>query len=128
MKKNASNMFNRGRVRLTAVLMAAALSLLASTPSFAQNLILHRDVVRGGGTDVYQMTFVGGEVELLEVRGDGRADLDLYVYDSLGDLVIKDVRLGSYAGVRWIPCCTETFTVRIVNRGTVASRYVLSTN
>jgi hypothetical protein len=128
MTKTASNMINRGRMHLIAVLMTAGLILTASVPSFARDFHLYSGRVYALDTNVYYMTFIGGEWEVLEVQGDGNTDLDLYVYNSRGGLVAKDVRAGAYAGVRWIPCCTERFTVRVVNRGRVASNYVLSTN
>lgn len=128
MKKNPTTMLNRGRVRLITVLTAAALILTASVPGFAMDYYRHFDHVYARSTDVYHMTFVGGESEVLEVVGDGNTDLDLYVYNSRGELVIKDDDSTAHCLVRWVPCCTETFTVRVVNRGSVGSNYSITTN
>ena len=119
---------NRSRVYLAAVLMVAGLIFAASVSTYAQNLHLRTDVVRGHSTDVYHMTFVGGEWEVLFVSGDGSTDLDLYVYDENGNLVAKDDDNSDECRVRFIPRWTGPFTVKVVNRGHYANRYTLGSN
>lgn len=125
---NAIGTPNRSRVYLAAVLMIAGLILMGSVSTFAQNLHLHTDVVRAYSTDVYHMTFVGREWEVLFVSGDGSTDLDLYVYDESGYLVAKDDDNTDDCVVRFIPRWTGRFTVKVVNRGKYANRYTLGTN
>jgi hypothetical protein len=108
--------------------MIAGLIFAASVSTYAQNLHLRTDEVRGHSTDVYRMTFVGGEWEVLFVSGDGSTDLDLYVYDENGNLVAKDDDNSDQCAVRFIPRWTGPFTVKIVNRGHYANRYTLGTN
>jgi hypothetical protein len=124
MKENA----NRARVYLATLLMIAGLILMTSVTSFAQNVHLHSDVVRGLSTDVYHMTFVGGEWELLAVSGDGSTDIDLYVYDENNNLVAKDDDNTDECRVRFIPRWTGNFTVLVVNRGRYANKYTLGSN
>jgi hypothetical protein len=128
MEKNAKATTNRRRVYLATVLMVAVLTLTASVPSFAQNLHLFTGVVRARSTNVYHMTFVGREWEVLILSGDGGTDLDLYVYDENGNLVAKDDDYTDECVVRFIPRWTGDFTVKIVNRGGRANRYTLGSN
>lgn len=124
MKENA----NRARVYLATLLMITGLILMTSVTSFAQNLHLHTDVVRGYSTDVYHMTFVGREWEVLAVSGDGSTDIDLYVYDENNNLVAKDDDNSDDCLVRFIPRWTGNFTIKVVNRGRYANRYTLASN
>ena len=128
MKKNVTATLNRGRVYLATVVMTTVLTLTASVPSFAQNLHLHSDVVRAYSTDVYHMTFIGREWEVLFVSGDGSTDLDLYVYDENNNLIAKDDNNTDDCAVRFIPRWTGDFTIKVVNRGKYANRYTLGTN
>jgi hypothetical protein len=115
-------------VYLAAALMIAGLIFAASVTTFAQNLHLHSDVVRAHSTDVYHMTFVGHEWEVLVVSGDGSTDLDLYVYDENGNLIAKDEDDTDDCVVRFIPRWTGDFTVKVMNRGGYSNRYTLGTN
>ncbi len=128
MKKNAKATLNRGRVSLATVVMAAVFTLMASVPSFAQNVLLHTDVVRAHSTDIYHMTFVGREWEVLVVSGDGSTDLDLFVYDENGNLVASDNDNSDDCMVRFVPRWTGDFTIKVVNLGGYANRYTLGTN
>lgn len=76
----------------------------------------------------YQIKFWASEVAEIAVVGDGDTDLDLYVYDERGNLITSDTDYTDQCICRWIPAWTGTFTVRIVNRGTVYNEYVIVTN
>lgn len=128
MKKIATTMLNSGRVRLTLALMVAVLILTTSVPSFAQQIYLRRDTVAPYGTNVYHWTFVGRELEVLALSGDGDTDLDLYVYDENGNLVAKDDDYSDDCLVRFTPRWTGSFTIKVVNRGRYANRYTIGTN
>jgi len=84
--------------------------------------------VNARATDVYRIQFRGGELASVFVSGDGDTDLDLYVYDSSGNLVGKDDDYTDDCLVMWRPRYAETFTIHIRNRGNVYNQYVLATN
>lgn len=88
----------------------------------------HYDTVNGNSTDTYQISFVANELAEILVSGDGDTDLDLYVYDSNGNLIEKDNDYSDDCYVRWVPAWTGRFIVKIVNRGPLYNRYVLLTN
>ena len=88
----------------------------------------HYDAVNGNSTDSYQISFVANELAEILVSGDGDTDLDLYVYDSNGNLIAKDDDYTDDCYVRWVPSWTGRFIVKIVNRGPLYNRYALLTN
>jgi hypothetical protein len=88
----------------------------------------HYDSVNANSTDTYNISFIAGELAEILVSGDGDTDLDLYVYDSNGNLIEKDADYTDDCYVRWVPKWTGRFIVKIVNRGAVYNRYVILTN
>ncbi|PLY01865.1 MAG: hypothetical protein C0622_06550 [Desulfuromonas sp.] len=89
----------------------------------------HYDEVLPGKTDVYHVTFRGGEFAEVAVLGDGDNDLDLYVYDEYGNLIEYDEDYTDQCYVSWVPRWTGEYEIRIKNRGTrVYSAYRLLTN
>lgn len=90
--------------------------------------VTHYDRVSANSTDTYNIQFRGGEYAMIIVSGDGDTDLDLYVYDSYGNLVASDSDYSDDCVVSFTPRYTSTFRVKIVNRGRVYNNYVLVTN
>ena len=86
------------------------------------------ETVGGGRTDQYTITFRGGEAAVFAVSGDGDTRLDLYVYDQNGNLIDSDVGHGDDKVCRWAPRWTGPFVIRVVNRGSVANRYLAGHN
>lgn len=84
--------------------------------------------VNGNSHLDYSASFVANELAEILVSGDGDTDLDLYVYDSNGNLIAKDIDYSDDCYVRWIPAWTGRYTIRIVNRGPVYNRFVILTN
>lgn len=84
--------------------------------------------VLGFGKDYYEINFIAFELAEIAVRGDGDTDLDLYVYDSNGNMVAKDDDYTDRCYVSWVPLWTGRFTVKIVNRGPIVNNYRLLTN
>ncbi len=84
--------------------------------------------VLANSTDIYNIRFVGGRFAEVAVIGDGDTDLDLYVYDENGNLIVSDVDYTDNCYVSWNPIWTGNFKIKIVNRGGVYNRYVLMTN
>lgn len=86
------------------------------------------DVVYGRSTDTYQINFVAGYLAEVAVSGDGDTDLDLYVYDSNGNLIARDADYSDDCYVSWVPRWTGRFIIKVVNRGPISNRYVIMTN
>jgi len=84
--------------------------------------------VTAGGSDVYSISFRSGELAIVTVIGDGDTDLDLYVYDSNGNLIDSDTDYSDDCVCTWTPRWTGNFRIKIVNRGRVYNNYVLRTN
>lgn len=84
--------------------------------------------VEAGRSDVYDVTFVGGESAAVMVIGDGDTDLDLYIYDEDGNLITKDDDDSDNCIVGWTPRWTGKFTIKIKNLGRVYNAYMLMTN
>jgi hypothetical protein len=119
--------------KLMPVLLAAVgLAVSALTPSVQAGAVGgpkgRKAVVRAFATDTYVVRFVGGELAMVGVEGDGDTDLDLYVYDETGKLVVADEDDTDLCLVRWTPRWTGTFTIRVVNRGAGSNRYTILTN
>jgi len=88
----------------------------------------HYDTVNGSSTDTYTINFIANSLAEILVSGDGDTDLDLYVYDSNGNLIVKDENYSDDSYVCWVPAWTGKFYVKVVNRGPVYNRYVILTN
>lgn len=86
------------------------------------------DTVSGNSHMDYTASFVANELAEVLVSGDGDTDLDLYVYDSNGNLIASDTDYSDDCYVRWVPAWTGRYTIRIVNRGPVYNRFVILTN
>lgn len=84
--------------------------------------------VNAGGSDVYNISFRGGEIAIVTVIGDGDTDLDLYVYDNNGNLIDSDTDYSDNCVCTWTPRWTGNFRIKIVNRGQVYNSYLLRTN
>jgi len=84
--------------------------------------------VYGNTVDNYDISFIEGELAEIGVRGDGDTDLDLYVYDSNGNLITRDEDFTDKCYVSWVPRWTGRYRIKIVNRGPVINNYYLVTN
>lgn len=84
--------------------------------------------VNGNSYMDYTASFVANQLAEVLVSGDGDTDLDLYVYDSNGNLIARDTDYTDDCYVRWVPAWTGRYIIRIVNRGPVYNRFVILTN
>lgn len=84
--------------------------------------------ILAGDTDVFRITFRGGEWAEVTVIGDGDTDLDLHVYDENGNLVDSDTDDTDVAYCSWIPRWTGTFRIEVKNWGRVYNEYRMTTN
>ncbi len=116
--------------------LIASASMIEEAPAEAQAQVettattLDRrvDTVQAGDTDVWTLTLSAGVNHHIVVDGDGDTDLDIYLYDENGNLLDYDDDLTDYCIVDVTPRWTGTFTLKIVNRGNVWNRYVLTTS
>ena len=76
----------------------------------------------------YTASFAANQLAEIFVSGDGDTDLDLYVYDSNGNLVARSTDYSDDCYVCWIPAWTGRYIIRIVNRGPVFNRFIIATN
>jgi hypothetical protein len=88
----------------------------------------HVDQVKAYDTDLYRVRFNGGEIAKVAALGDGDTDLDLYVYDENGNLIVKDDDRTDQCYVQWTPKWTGVFVIKIKNLGRVYNQYQLLTN
>lgn len=87
-----------------------------------------KDRVYGKDINSYQVKFWANELAEVCVSGDGDTDLDLYVYDSNGNLIGSDTDYTDDCVVRWVPVWTGTFTIKVVNRGALYNNFAIWTN
>lgn len=76
----------------------------------------------------YDQKFWSNELAEILVSGDGDTDLDLYVYDENGNLIVSDTDYTDDCYVRFAPRWTGLFRIKIVNRGGVYNNYTIVTN
>ena len=88
----------------------------------------HSDSVLAGQTDIYRMSFRGGEPARILIDGDGDTDLDLYVYDQNGNRICSDTDYTDTLYCAWTPAWTGSYRVEVKNLGRVYNSYFLVTN
>ncbi|MBR4440193.1 MAG: hypothetical protein IKS00_01465 [Bacteroidales bacterium] len=79
-------------------------------------------------TDEYKVTFKENKKAIVQVKGVGLTDLDLYIYDKNGNLITSYTSDSDNCECTWIPKWTSEFTIRIKNRGGFYNLYYLQTN
>jgi hypothetical protein len=108
--------------QLAGALILGIFVSLAQAVGYAQTTV-HSDRVLAHKTDVYRVHFSAHTRAMVEVSGDGTTDLDLYIYDENGNLVAKDDDNTDDCLASWTPRWSGTFTIRVVNRGSVYNDY-----
>lgn len=89
---------------------------------------IHWDRVAARRTDMYDITFRGGESAIVYIEGDGDTDLDLYVYDENGNLICDDTDYTDRLLCSWNPRWTGPFRIKVENHGNIWNEYGLVTN
>lgn len=84
--------------------------------------------VYANSTDRYEQKFIADQLAEIAVIGDGDTDLDIYVYDQNGNLIVMDEDYSGDCYVSWYPRWTGTYLLKIVNRGRVYNNYCIATN
>jgi hypothetical protein len=88
--------------------------------------LARKDIVRGSSTDVWKLSLRAGVHYVIRVDGDGDSDLDAYLYDENGNLIDSDDDSTDLCILDVTPLWIGPFTLRIVNRGSVANLYSLT--
>lgn len=85
-------------------------------------------LVAGDNSDTWEIQFERLKTAEVCVSGLVISDLDLYIFDSLGNLVVCDEDNTSECYCSWVPILTKTYTVVVVNRGLLPNGYSIWTN
>ncbi len=86
------------------------------------------DMIKGYTTDTYKVKFKENKKAVVQVKGVGLTDLDLYIYDKNGHLITSDTSDSDNCECTWVPKWTGEFTIRIKNRGGFYNMYYMQTN
>ena len=81
-----------------------------------------------GGKTYYNWYFDGGRFAEVAVHSMDGADLDLYIYDENGNLIVKDDSYGSSAYCSFSPRWTGIFQVYVVNNARYNATFEILTN
>jgi hypothetical protein len=103
---------------LFAVLAACPAS---ANPTLGANSGVHRAPAYGAGLHV--ITYNAGERADFSVTGDHDTTLNILVKDEFGNVVTRTTGPGDVAHVWWTPSRTTTFTIYVVNEGSVYNQY-----
>ena len=112
----------------TAIIGLIADARAAKTRGTTHGPSVHEDDVLAGGTDIYEISFRGGEQAAVFVNGDGDTDLDLVVQDEHGNEICADADDSDTMLCRWTPSWTGRFQIRIKNLGRVYNHYEMAVN
>ncbi|MDR1315001.1 MAG: hypothetical protein LBQ12_15245, partial [Deltaproteobacteria bacterium] len=88
----------------------------------------HRDRVNPYATDVYRVRYRGGETARATVTANGRYDIDLYIYNSAGNLVTYDNDSTSIGICAWTPSRTRDYYLNVKNTTSRYVSYLIYTN
>ncbi|MEM8740900.1 MAG: hypothetical protein AAGE13_05320 [Pseudomonadota bacterium] len=78
--------------------------------------------------DPQSLVFRGQELAEIHVTGDGRSDLDLIVRDENGYEVCRSEEPKDAEYCAWTPRVTGVFVIELINRGSEAVSFKVSTN
>ena len=115
--------------RWTKSLVATLVGLLtlaptaSATPCYGYDIGTH--VVNARCSQTFYECFSQGEWGRIVLAGDGDTDLDLYVYDSCGNLVGSDTDYTDYCEVTWFAYRGGTYTIVVSNRGSVYNQFTI---
>lgn len=87
-----------------------------------------RPIFSSNVQDIYRITFVGGEPAIVDLRGSGATNLDLFVYAENGSIVCSSRHSSDRETCEWLPALTSAFLIEVRNLGSTANSYELWTN
>lgn len=95
--------------------------IVAASPT--RGPIYDVELIGPEATVYYTEYLVGGEPTRVFLDGDGSTDLDLFVFDERGVLVVKDTRTSGDAFVAFAPHRTGLFRIEVRNLGARSNLY-----
>jgi len=110
------------------LILILSLSALALNAGVVDGYMWDDYVIEGSEELDYEWTFTGGEIATVYVEGDTSTDLDLFVYDQAGNLIVSDEGDGDACEVEWTPEETTTYIVRLKNLGDFENYYYIESN
>jgi hypothetical protein len=81
------------------------------------------DTIGRGMRHTYDLVLNGDETTIVEINGNGRSDLDCFIFDENDNLVVKDDDSSDQCRLTVTPLWTGHFTLIIKNVGTTHSTY-----
>ncbi len=79
-------------------------------------------------TNEYIVGFRANELAEVAISGDGDTDLDLFVFDTNGNLIASDNNYSDQCYVSWVPRFTGEYIIVVKNYGPVYNDFYLITN
>ena len=99
-----------------------------SIPILSAGIGLLTKLVKGRSVDRAEVSFPGGAPAMVYVHANGDADIDLYVYDELNNLICVDDTIGPDASCSWRPRWNGSFLVDVRNKKDAEVAYVIALN
>jgi hypothetical protein len=100
-----------------------------TTKGVASGPVYNIGALSVGGDDTYpRIKFRGGEYAEVYVEAKSSANLNLTILDDQGRLVCSDTDVSHIAYCGWTPATGGTFTLKVENKGPIATNYTLMTN
>src|SRR5262245_13291203 len=89
---------------------------------------LDSGVVAPYASQSWTVTFYGSEQADILVVGDHNTDLDMFIYDENGNLILSDTNYTDPCAASFVPLWTGPFTIVVQNRCGLYNSYSISTN
>ena len=111
-----------------AVVVALAVGSLAQAGAWGGPQIFLGQTVLGGDYSYANVHFNGGQYAEVALDGYGVTELDLMVLDQYGNIVAADTFYGDDGYVGFYVPYGQTYTIVVVNHGSLANFFDLATN
>ena len=115
----------KGIKTLVAVLVLAS-STLATFAGPTRGPLIQTARVPALQSHFYNESFVGGVPTAIAIHGDGDTDLDIFVYNSAGQVVARAIGLSDREVVTFTPPVTGSYRVEVRNLGIVWNQYSIA--
>jgi hypothetical protein len=115
-----------GNENLTQVFIT--LSAQKGTRQSTNSAIEHKDRLKPRSTDVYSHSFKANDKAAVLILAENAVSIELAIYDSKGDLVIRNAENTNVGLCEWVPGETQTYTIKVLNYTDLWSDYYLISN